>query len=103
MSPFHSSTTCHPFGGCSRRQFLAGSLAGMAAGCWLNAAAASADAQDAPARQLWIGAARADITPQPPVALTGFQTVRITTTIQSPLTANVLALESRGATASWSS
>ena len=44
---------------------------------------------------LWIGAATADITPRPPVGLDGFQTVRITRTIQSPLTASVLALESR--------
>jgi hypothetical protein len=51
--------------------------------------------RQAPKAKLWIGAASADITPKPPVALTGFQTVRITRTIQSPLTANVLALESR--------
>ena len=38
----------------------------------------------APKAKLWIGAATADITPTPPVALTGFQTVRITRTIQSP-------------------
>ena len=41
------------------------------------------------------GRPRADITPNTPAALTGFQTVRITSTIQSPLTANVLAIESR--------
>jgi len=45
--------------------------------------------------KLWIGAASVDITPKPPVALTGFQSVRLTRIIQSPLTANVLALESR--------
>ena len=57
------------------------------------AALAADDSTDT--TQLWIGAATIDITPKPPVALTGFQTVRITSTIQSPLTANVLALESR--------
>lgn len=58
--------------------------------------AAIADASEsAPQARLWIGAATADITPPPPVALTGFQTVRMARTIQSPLAANVLALESR--------
>ncbi len=45
--------------------------------------------------KLWIGAATADITPPLPVALTGFQTVRLTNKIDNPLTASVLALESR--------
>ena len=44
------------------------------------------------AAELWIGAATADITPTPPVVLEGLQVVRA---IHSPLTANVLALESR--------
>ena len=58
-------------------------------------AAVAGAGEPAPQARLWIGAATADITPPPPVALTGFQTVRIARTIQSPLTANVLALESR--------
>jgi len=61
----------------------------------LWAMAAPADEAAAPHATLWIGAATADITPPPPVALTGFQTVRLARTIQSPLAANVLALESR--------
>lgn len=44
------------------------------------------------AAELWIGTATADITPTPPVVLEGLQVVRA---IHSPLTANVLALESR--------
>lgn len=46
-------------------------------------------------RGLWIGAATADITPDRPVPLTGNASVRIGREIQSRLTANVLALESR--------
>ena len=42
--------------------------------------------------ELWIGAATADITPDPPVAQEG---VNIATTIRDRCTANVLALESR--------
>jgi hypothetical protein len=63
----------------------------------LGTASSLAAEGQTPKAELWIGAATADITPKPPVALTGFQTVRITRTIQSPLTANVLALESRQA------
>jgi hypothetical protein len=47
------------------------------------------------AAELWIGAATADITPDRPVPLTGNASVRIAKEIQSRLTANVLALESR--------
>jgi len=79
----------------SRRRFLGGVLAAVAAGLLLEAGAALAAESTTPQPELWIGAATADITPEPPVALTGFQSVRITHTIQSPLTANVLALESR--------
>ena len=49
----------------------------------------------AEAGELRIGAATADITPPLPVALTGFQSVRLTSKIQSRLAASVLALESR--------
>ncbi len=44
---------------------------------------------------LWIGVATADITPDRPVPLTGYQAVRISRGILSRCTANVLALESR--------
>jgi hypothetical protein len=44
---------------------------------------------------LWIGAATADITPERPVALTGGRTAPISKGVNSPVTANVLALESR--------
>lgn len=84
--------------GPSCRQFLGGALtivSIVAAGPLLETAAAHAAEEAARKAKLWIGAATADITPEPPVALTGFTTVRITRTIQSPLTANVLALESR--------
>ena len=46
----------------------------------------------ASAAELWIGAASADITPDPPVAQEG---VNIATSIRDRCTANVLALESR--------
>jgi len=49
----------------------------------------------AKAAELFIGAATADITPNPPVPLTGNASVRIAREIESRLTANVLALESR--------
>jgi hypothetical protein len=47
------------------------------------------------AAELWFGTATADITPKPPVPLTGNASVRIARDIESRLTANVLALESR--------
>ncbi len=50
---------------------------------------------DAAAAELLIGAATADITPDQPVPLTGMRTVRISQSIHSRCTANVLALESR--------
>jgi len=69
--------------------------AAIAVGWFLETATVPAAESPAPQAKLWIAAATADITPRLPAALTGFQTVRITRTIQSPLTANVLALESR--------
>ena len=45
--------------------------------------------------ELFVGAATADITPDEPVPLTGMRTVRISRSIHSRCTANVLALESR--------
>lgn len=46
-------------------------------------------------RELWIGAAVADITPDKPVALDGHRNLRVSTKVQSPVTATALALESR--------
>ncbi len=62
---------------------------------FLAAAAALATADAASAAELWIGATQADITPDRPVALTGGMTAPISTGINSRVTANVLALESR--------
>ena len=47
------------------------------------------------AQELLIGTATADITPKLPVALMGQFNLRIADTIETPLTANVIALESR--------
>ena len=47
------------------------------------------------AAELLIGTATADITPALPVALDGQFNLRIADTIETPLTANVIALESR--------
>jgi len=52
-------------------------------------------ASGAAGSELWIGAATADITPDEPVPLTGHRSVRISKSIQSRCTANVLALEAR--------
>jgi len=49
----------------------------------------------APAAQLLVGTASTDITPAEPVALSGQFHVRIARTVESPVTANVIALESR--------
>jgi len=95
MSSKRSSPADDKKSASSRRPFFAGGLAVLAAGLPL-ATAAAFDADGAATKTtLWVGAASADITPPPPVALTGFPTVRLARTIQSPLTANVLALESR--------
>ncbi len=91
MTPMHGLESHY-----SRRRFLAATLAAASACPLLGPASVhAARSAAAPAAGLCIGTAAADITPTPPVALTGFQTVRLTSTIQSPLTANVLALESR--------
>jgi len=49
----------------------------------------------ASAAELLVGAAVADITPSEPVALEGQFRLRIARTVETPLTANVIALESR--------
>ena len=45
--------------------------------------------------ELWIGAATADITPDGPVPLTGYRSVRISKSVHSRCKASVLALEAR--------
>ena len=75
---------------CQRCVFVLCHAVLVACGLWLVPVAAPAQAAE-----LWIGAATADITPDRPVPLTGGTTVRIGREIQSRLTANVLALESR--------
>ncbi len=62
---------------------------------FLLALAAFLPASSVPAAELWIGAAQADITPDRPVALTGGMTAPISTGINSRVTVNVVALESR--------
>ena len=45
--------------------------------------------------ELWIGAATGDITPDGPVPLTGYRSVRISKSVHSRCQANVLAIEAR--------
>ena len=61
----------------------------------LTLAVAIGPASDAAGSELWIGAATADITPDEPVPLTGYRSVRTSQGIRSRCTANVLALEAR--------
>ncbi len=55
-------------------------------------------AKDLNAAELYIGTANVDITPELPVALTGQFHLRIARDIETPLTANIIALESREGT-----
>ena len=50
---------------------------------------------NASAAELWIGAATTNITPDKPVALDGHRGLRISTKVESPIIATMLALESR--------
>ncbi len=75
---------------CQRFGRVLGCALIAACGLWLTSSAARA-----PAAELWVGAATADITPDRPIPLTGGTSVRIGREIKSRLTANVLALESR--------
>lgn len=50
---------------------------------------------DIQAADLLVGAARTSITPDEPVALSGQFHTRVAKTVESPVTANVLVLESR--------
>ncbi len=81
--------------GATRRDFFRCTLAAAVTGTLLETEVTFAASAPAGKARLWIGAASADITPQPPVALTGFPSVRVTSKIESRLTVNALALESR--------
>ncbi len=62
---------------------------------WLWAVCLVAAAGAARAAELWIGAASAEITPAGPVGLSGQMHTRIARTVESPLWAEVVALETR--------
>ena len=64
----------------------------LAAGAVILAAAGGASAAE-----LWIGAAEVSITPERPISLAGQFHQRISKKVESPCTANVLALEAREA------
>ncbi len=53
------------------------------------------NAKQGQAAELYVGGATTSITPEGPVPLSGQMHTRIATTVESPVTANVLALESR--------
>ena len=77
--------------------WLRGRTAGLLRHIIMAAAATSTGLAtfDAAGSELWIGAATADITPDEPVPLTGYRSVRLSQGIRSRCTANVLALEAR--------
>lgn len=82
--------------GSSRRGCLGTALAGAALALLLNASAATHGVAAPPAKpELLIGLASTDITPAGPVALQGQFELRIARTVETPLTANVVFLESR--------
>jgi len=64
----------------------------LVAALWTSGPPAAEPAKD---RELWVGTAVADITPDKPVALDGHRNLRISTKVASPITAAALALESR--------
>ena len=80
----------------TRRRFLGETLAAAAA-CALVERRAAAAESPAPKTQLWIGAASVDITPNKAVALWGQFGLRLSTKPDTPLTANVVALQSADA------
>jgi hypothetical protein len=73
----------------SRHRSLSPRLIAISATALLLTAAGSQGSE------LWIGKATADITPDEPVPLTGYRSVRISRSVHSRCTANVLALEAR--------
>lgn len=62
---------------------------------WCVAGATGLGLGEASAARLWIGAATADITPDEPVPLTGYRTMRVSTGIHSRCKANIVAIEAR--------
>lgn len=66
----------------------------LIAGILLLAIPAGARAEKS---QLFVGTATTDITPSEPVALAGQFNLRIARAVETPVTANVIALETRGA------
>ena len=83
-----------------RRQLVIGSVAAAVAVAVLSVAALGLDNQSAPNERspsgvLSIGAASADIAPSQPVALDGQFGLRVSQKVDTPITANVVALESR--------
>ncbi|NLX55736.1 MAG: hypothetical protein GXY58_11535 [Planctomycetaceae bacterium] len=78
-----------------RRMFLGLAIVAVAGGiAGFHARASAADAADQPSTLL-VGAAKTSITPDRPVALQGQMHTRISTAVESPVTAVALALESR--------
>ena len=61
----------------------------------LTCSVAIADKAPSPARKLFIGTASTSITPDQPVALQGQSHTRIARKVESPVTANVVVLQSR--------
>lgn len=59
------------------------------------ASAAGAPAAGTPAADLYIGTSSVDITPELPAALDGQMNVRIATVAETPLTANIIVMDSR--------
>lgn len=75
--------------------FLKGVLYWMAMGAVLGVLSVTAGAAPATQTMLLIGVAGTDITPAGPVALQGQFNLRIARQVETPLTANVVAIESR--------
>jgi hypothetical protein len=81
--------------GTSRREFLGSAMAVVATGTFLDIAVAG-DAQTPAAKTtFYVGTASADIAPSQPVALDGQMGLRVAKSADTPITANVIALESR--------
>ncbi len=81
--------------GYARRRFLNGVLAAGTLGLLLSASPALAEDVPATKTTLLIGVARVDTTPTGPVALSGQFHLRIAREVETPLMANIVALESR--------
>ncbi|KPK50229.1 MAG: hypothetical protein AMK72_02695 [Planctomycetes bacterium SM23_25] len=69
-------------------------MTGRVLALWCALAGSFADSA-APAAELHIGTATVDITPEEPVAVSGQFHLRVARKVETPITANVVALESR--------